>query len=148
MSFIIYLFIILFSLFLESVWLDSRKKNVKWTLPLDFELQVFSMNQFLPRPQVSHKGCLNFFRKFVNTFAGQGATLACWHRWQMEKIFNQKTFNYFVWILLDVSSLILIPFVVSGGKIYRWCHWYRWQICHWCSWHRLQICRRVCWHLW
>ncbi len=33
----------------------------------------------------------------------------------------------------------------TGGKFchrYRWCYWYRWQICQQCQWYRQQICHR------
>ncbi len=33
----------------------------------------FFMNQFSPRPRVSHKDCFKFFRKFAEIFASQGA---------------------------------------------------------------------------
>ncbi len=36
----------------------------------------------------------------------------------------------------------------TGGKICRWCCWYRWQICHRCSWHQWKICHRCCLYWW
>ncbi len=39
---------------------------------------------------------LGQFRKFTEIFAAQGAPLVSLHRWQMKKIFNQKSFNYFL----------------------------------------------------
>ncbi len=36
-----------------------------------------------------------------------------WHRWQMEKIFNQKNFNYFVWTPLGSRVTININFCLQ-----------------------------------
>jgi hypothetical protein len=39
----------------------------------DFLLLVFFMNQFPPSPRVSHEDRFDFFRKFAEIFASQGA---------------------------------------------------------------------------
>jgi hypothetical protein len=63
---------------------DCRKKEggkgaegerVKGTVPRDFLLLVFCMNQFPPSPRVFHLDHFKFFRKFAEIFASQGAPL-------------------------------------------------------------------------
>jgi hypothetical protein len=56
-------FCFLFSLFL----------NLKRTVSRDFLLLVFFMNQFPPSPRVFHLDRFEFFRKFAEIFASQGA---------------------------------------------------------------------------
>ncbi len=88
----------------------------------------------------------------------------------MEKIFNQKKFNNFVWSPLGSRGNIYknfclqVHFQVSAAwycshylpavsmtpaaNLPR-CRWYRWQkICHRRRWNRRQICRRYRWHRW
>ncbi len=86
----------------------------------------------------------------------------------MEKIFKQKNFNHFVCAPLGSRVNIYINFCLqvyfkvsaawycshylppvsttpvantrgTGGKICRWCHWYRWQICRRCHWYRRNL---------
>ncbi len=45
----------------------------KGTVSRDFLLLVFFMNQFPPSPRVFHLDRFDFFRKFTEIFAGQGA---------------------------------------------------------------------------
>jgi hypothetical protein len=45
----------------------------KGTVSRDFLLQVFFMNQFPPYPRVFHLDRFEFFRKFAEIFASQGA---------------------------------------------------------------------------
>ncbi len=54
----------------------SAKKfqvGFKGTVPRNFRLQVFFMNQRPPSPWVSQKGRFKFFLKFAEIFATQGA---------------------------------------------------------------------------
>jgi hypothetical protein len=57
----------------------QSKNNISWnisfkgTVPRDFRLQVFYMDQFPPSPWLYHKGRFEFFRKFAEIFAAQGA---------------------------------------------------------------------------
>ncbi len=59
-----------------------------------------------------------------------------WHRWQMEKIFNQKNLNNFVGTPLDSRVNIYITFCLQGHlKVSA--AWYIIPIiCHRCRWHR------------
>jgi hypothetical protein len=51
-----------------------EKRFRKWSLKeYTFLLLVFFMNQFTPSPKVSHEDHFNFFRKFAEIFASQGA---------------------------------------------------------------------------
>jgi hypothetical protein len=49
------------------------QKKFKGTVPRDFWLQVFLMNQFPPSPWISHWGHFEFVLKCVEIFAAQGA---------------------------------------------------------------------------
>ena len=51
----------------------SIKGSFKGTVSRDFRLLFFFMNQFPPSPLVYHQGCFDFFRKFAEIFAAQGA---------------------------------------------------------------------------
>jgi hypothetical protein len=66
--------------------MPANGNRLKGTVPRDFRLQVFFMNQFPQAPEnlqiysqlkVHHQVLL--------------------HLWQMEKILNPKSLNYFVW---------------------------------------------------
>ncbi len=48
---------------------------LKGTVSRDFLLLVFFMNQFPPSPRVFHLDRFEFFRKFAEIFASQGAPL-------------------------------------------------------------------------
>jgi hypothetical protein len=48
-------------------------KLLKGTVSRDFLLLVFFMNQFAPSSRVFHLDRLEFFRKFAEIFASQGA---------------------------------------------------------------------------
>jgi hypothetical protein len=47
--------------------------DIKGTASRDFLLLVFFMNQFPPHPRVFHLDRFEFFRKFAEIFASQGA---------------------------------------------------------------------------
>ncbi len=87
----------------------------------------------------------------------------------MEKIFNQKNFNNFVWSPLGSRGNIYINFCLQV-HFQVWAAWYcshylppvsmtpvanlppvsliPGAICHRRRWHRRQICRRYRWHRW
>ncbi len=57
-----------------TVLLHSRPfSRLKGTVSRDFRLLVFFMDQFPPSIWVYHDGHFNFFRKFAEIFAAQGA---------------------------------------------------------------------------
>ncbi len=152
---------------------------IKWTAPRDFWLQVFSWISFPQAPESTIRVVSNFFENSWIYFQLEVHHRCHWHRWQMEKIFNQKSVTYFfghLWVLeltyryifffmfiLRCQQSDIVPIIChhdgkfsnssnntssTGGKICRWCCWYRWQICHWCSWHWGQICCWCRWYLW
>ncbi len=49
----------------------NRWNSNKGTVPRDFRLRFFSVNP--PSPWLSYQGCFEFFRKFAEIFATQGA---------------------------------------------------------------------------
>ncbi len=80
--------------------------RIKRTVPRDFRLLVFFMNQFPLSPWVHHQGHFKFFWKFSEISAAQGMLhRCCWYWWQMEKIFIQKIFNNFVWNTFGYSRV-------------------------------------------
>ncbi len=74
-----------------------RFRLLKGTVPRDFRLLVFFMNQFPPSTWVYRYGHFEFFRKFAKILRLKVHHWRRWHRWQIEKIFHQKNVNYFVW---------------------------------------------------
>ncbi len=110
-----------------SIWLFHF--HVKGTVPWDFRLKVFFMNQFPPSPPVYHQGRFKFCSKFsIEKFI------------YLDKFFLQVHFN--------VSAVWYCSQICHRQQI---CHRYQqyqqywWQICHRCSWHRWQICRQCHW---
>ncbi len=75
-------------------------------LSRDFLLLVLFMNQFPPSPRVFLSDRFEFFRKFAEIFAAR-------HRWQMEKIFNQKNYNNFIRSPLGIRGNIYINFCLQ-----------------------------------
>ncbi len=71
--------------------------SVKETVPRDFDFRFFVMNQFPPSPWISLRAASNFFES-LRRYSQIKVHYRChWQRWQMEKIFNQKSFKYLVW---------------------------------------------------
>ncbi len=75
----------------------------------------------------------------------------------MEKIFNHKSFNYFVWAPLfcywccwhdGKFATGINNTSKTGGKICSRCCWYQCQICRRCGWYQRQFCHRCHWHRW
>ncbi len=94
-----------------------------------------------------------------------------WHRWQMEKIFNQKNLYDFFWTPLGSRVGIynfFFKFILKGQCHEIFCFWFFLWIsfppapeypistvsntpvanCHRYQQRRLQICRRCRWHRW
>ncbi len=91
------------------------------------------MKQFPPSPRVSHKDRFEFFRKFAEIFASQGAPPVSttpvanlqichrcyWHRWQIAAGIN------------DTGGKFATGINDTGGKFrhqFPLCCWHRWQI--------------------
>ncbi len=95
---------------------EAKQVNIKGTVSRDFLLLVFFMNQFLPHPRVCHLDHFEFFRKFAEIFASQGAPpvsttpVEICHRCQRDQLQNCRRYQR-----------------------------HRWQICHRYQQHRRQI---------
>ncbi len=81
---------------------------IKGTVSRDFLLLVFFMNQFPRSPRVFQLDSFEFFRKFAEIFASQGAPP------------------------VSTTPVTNLPQVINntGGKFFhnfRWRCWYRWQ---------------------
>jgi hypothetical protein len=64
-----------------------------------------------PKPLSIPVGLFQIFQKIRwDICSSKWTTGVLWHRWQMEKIFNQKNFNYFVWTPLCRRVNIYINF--------------------------------------
>ncbi len=100
------------------------------------------MNPFPPSIWIYHYCHFEFFRKFVEIFAAQGAPPVSTTRVANGKIFKQKNFNYFGWPPLGKRVNIYINFclqVHSKVPAAWYCPHYFWQICRRCRWHWWQF---------
>ncbi len=79
---------------------------IKGTVPRDFRLQFFSSQV----PEYPIRAISNFFANKLRFLQLKVHHRCCWHWWQMEKIFNQKSFNYFVWTSLVSRVNLWISF--------------------------------------
>jgi hypothetical protein len=76
----------------------------------------------------------------------------------MEKIFNQKSFKYFVSTALgnrvNIQINFFFKFILRCKQscivlvVCHRCYLYWWQICRRCRWHQWQICCWCCWYGW
>ncbi len=80
----------------------------KGTVAQDFRLKVFFlMYPFPPIPWVRYpiRAVFDFFSKVLEIFAAQGdPPVSLTQVWQMELIFNKKSFKYFVWTPLSIRD--------------------------------------------
>ncbi len=97
----------IFCHFVNNIW------YLKGTVSRDFLLLVLFMNQFPPSPEYSIKTVSNFFKNSRRYWQLKVCHRCQRHRWQMEKIFNQKNFNNFVWSPLGSSGNIYIKFCLQ-----------------------------------
>ncbi len=127
----------------------------------------FSRISFPRAPECSIKTVSNFFENSRRYSQLKVCHHCQRHRWQMERIFNQKNFNNFVWSPLSsrgnlyINFCLQVHFQVSSAW---YCSHYLppvsmtpaanlppvslipVAICQWRRWHRRQICRRYRWH--
>ncbi len=68
-----------------SVRATVDQVSIKETVSRDFCFWFFSWISFLPAPEYPIRTVSNFFRKFAETFASQGASPVQRHRWQICK---------------------------------------------------------------
>ncbi len=129
-----------------KVILKFEREHFKGTVSWDFLLLVLSWISFPPVPECSIKTVSNFFENSRRYSQLKVCHRCQRHRWQMEKIFNQKNFNNFVWSPLGSRGNIYINFAFKLT--------FRCQqpdivpiICHRCQWHQWQICTLTCEYL-
>ena len=87
----------------DNIWAVLEQKCDKLQLPLlkgtvsrDFRLLAFSWISFPQAPEYTSRAVSNFFEN-LRRYSQLKVHHQChWHRWKMEKIFNHKSFNYFV----------------------------------------------------
>ncbi len=73
----------------------------------------FSWISFPPAPEYSIKTVSKFFENSQRYSQLKVCHRCRWHQWQMEKIFNQKNFNNFVWSPLGSRGNIYINFCLQ-----------------------------------
>ncbi len=107
-----------------------KLKHLKGQCHEIFCFWYFSWISFPWAPEYSIKTVSNFFENLRRYSQLKVCHRCRWHRWQMEKIFNKKNINNFVWSplvtrgniyiflpsssLSDVYSLILFPLFATG----------------------------------
>ncbi len=95
------------------VFLWLRKLKLKGQCHEIFFFWFFSWISFPPAPEYSFKTVSNFFENSRRYSQLKVCHRCRWHRWQMEKIFNQKNFNNFVWSPLGSRGNIYIKFCLQ-----------------------------------
>ncbi len=114
---------------------------LKGTVSRDFLLLVFwffSWISFPQAPEYTVRAVSNFVENSRRYSQLKVHHRCHWHRWQMEKIFNHKSFNNLVWTPLGSRvNIFAFMFTLRSqqpdiGPII--CHW--WQICRRCCWYR------------
>ncbi len=124
----------------------------------DFLLLVFSWISFPQAPGYTKSAVSNFFKNSRRYSKLKVHHRCHWHRWQIEKIFNQKSFHYFFWTPLGSRVSIYIIFFF---KLILICQ--QFDDCSHClppvsftpvanlppaSLITLAICRQYRWHRW
>ncbi len=136
---------------------------VKGTVPRDFRLLVFYMNQFLPTPWVycTIRAVSNFFEnsrrysqlvdtggKWKKSSIRKILLILFGHLWEVE--FNIHI-NFCLQVHFKVSAAWYCPHYLPPVSLTRVANLPLVSLmpvanCHRCRWHRRQICRRYRWH--
>ncbi len=78
----------------------------------DFRLLVFFSGICFPQaPEYTIRAVSNFFDNLRRYSQLKVHHWCRWHRWQIEKIFNHKSFNYFVWTPL--GSIVTYRYIFA-----------------------------------
>ncbi len=101
-----------------------RKKHLKGQCHEIFCFWFFSWISFPPAPEYSIKTVSNFFKNSRRYSQLHVCHQCRWHRWQMEKIFNQKNFNHFVWSPLGSRGNICIYKFLPSSSLHVSATWY------------------------
>ncbi len=111
-----------------------------------FWLLVFFHESVSSQPLSIPVGLFQIFPKIRgDILSSKWTTGVRWHRWQIEKIFNQKNFNYFVWTPLGrrvniyINFCLQVHFKVSAA-------WYCSHYLSPVSLIQVAICPQRCWH--
>ncbi len=107
----------------------------------------FSRISFPQAPDYTIRAVSNFFENSRRYSQLKVCHRCRWRRWQMEKIFNQKNFNYFVWTPLGSRVNIYTHFCLQVF-FKESAAWYFFYILPPVSTHGWQICRRGRWYQW
>ncbi len=91
----------------------SPKSSLKGQCHEIFCFRFFSWISFPPAPEYSIKTVSNFFENARRYLQLKVCHRCRQHGWQMEKIFNQKNFNNFVWSPLGSRGNIYINFCLQ-----------------------------------
>ncbi len=129
-----------------------------------FDFWFFSLISLPQAPECTIRTVSNFFENSRRYLQLNVCHRCRWHRWQMQKIFNQKSFNYLVWtplgsrVNLQIHFCLQVHFKVSAAL---YCSHYLPLVsftpvanlppvslipaanCHRCRWYRRQIAAGV-----
>jgi hypothetical protein len=117
-SIILYHTIYLISLICILIFSKTRTAyeiwpNLKGQCQEIFDFWFFSWFSFPQAPEYTIRAISNFFENSRRSSRLNVHHRCHWHRWQMEKIFNQKNFNNFVWTPLGSRVNIYINFCLQ-----------------------------------
>jgi hypothetical protein len=73
------------------------RKQLKGQCREIFNCWFFSWISFPQAPEYTIRAVSNFFEHSLRYLQHKVHHQCHWHQWQKEKIFNHKSFNYFVW---------------------------------------------------
>ncbi len=119
-------------------------KDLKGQCDEIFDFWFFSWISFPQAPEYTIRVVSNFFENSRRYSQLKVCHRCQRHRWQMQKIFNHKSFNYLVWTPLGSKVTYrnifafkftlrsqqpdIAPIICHRWQILRRCRWYRWQI--------------------
>ncbi len=101
-------------------------RNVKGTVT--FSTSGFFHESVSPKPLSIPLGPSNFFENSLRYSQFNVHHRCRWHHWQIEKTFNQKIFNYFIWTPLGrrvniyINFCLQVHFKVSAAWYCSHCH--------------------------
>ncbi len=123
-----------------------KKNECWWSIRSILEFTWISFSQ---ASDYTNRAISDFFENLRRYSQHKVNHRCCWHRWQMEKIFNQKNCHYFFWthlgsrfstqihflfkFILSCQQSDTVPIVCHRCCSLRWqswlrCCWYWWQV--------------------
>ncbi len=97
----------------SGFWSKCSSSYLKGQCHEIFRFWFFSWIRFPPAPEYSIKTVSNFFKNSRRYSRLKVCHRCQRHRWQIEKIFNHKNFNTFVWSTLGSRGNIYINFCLQ-----------------------------------